>query len=115
VLPGGAPAQTPLEAMATGAPVVGAPALAAEIGATPGHELVVGEGPAAWAGAMLGLLDDPPYRGRVGRAGRRLVELRHSPQAVAVALGNVHHAAIGEGLAAWRLEVGLDGPRREEG
>lgn len=107
VLPGGGPAHGPLEAMATGAAVVGPPALARELGAAPGHELAVAASSAGWAQAILGLLDDPPYRGRMGRAGRRLVELRHSPAAVTVALENIYAAAVGAPLAAWRLEVGL--------
>lgn len=107
VVPSGAPTHAPLEAMATGAPVVGVTALAAELEAAPGHELVVAAEASGWAASILGLLDDPPYRGKVGRAGRRLVERRHDPQLVITALEQVYAAAVGVPLAEWRLAVGL--------
>lgn len=114
VEPGGAPAHAPLEAMATGAPVVTTLALAHELGAAPGHEISVAADPAGWAQAILALLDDPPYRGQLGRAGRRLVELRHGQRAVAAALEEVYAATVGSALAEWRLEVGLAEARRDE-
>lgn len=114
VLPGGAATHAPLEAMATGAAVVTLPGLAAEIGAAPGHEIIVASEPTTWAEAILGLLDDAPYRGRVGRAGRRLVELRHGPRPVVAALESVYAAAVGSSMAAWRLEVGLETVRANE-
>lgn len=114
VVPGGAPAHAPLEAMATGAAVVTTPTLASDLGAAPGSEVVIASGAAGWAAAILGLLNDPPYRGRVGRAGRRLVELRHGPRPVVAALESVFAAAAGSAIAAWRLEVGLGAPRLDE-
>ncbi|HMQ29903.1 MAG TPA: glycosyltransferase, partial [Chloroflexaceae bacterium] len=114
LLPGAAPAHAPLEAMATATPVVVAPAVAHELGAIPGHEVVAAAGAAAWADAILGLLDDPPYRGRLGRAGRRLVELRHGPRVVTAALENVYAATIGSPIAEWRMAVGLGAPRLDE-
>lgn len=114
VMPAGGAAHAPLEAMATGAAVVGTPALADELGAAPGHELAVADGAAGWAAAILGLLDDPPYRGRLGRAGRRLIELRHGLGVVAPALEGVYAAASGSAIAEWRLAVGLGQPRRHE-
>lgn len=114
VAPYAAPAHAPLEAMATGAAVVGTPALAADLGAAPGHDLAAADGPAGWAEAILALLDDPRYRGRLGRAGRRLVELRHSPRVVLPALEGVYAAACGSAIAEWRLAVGLGRLRYDE-
>lgn len=114
VAPGGGPAHATLEAMATGMAVVTGRALADELGALPGHELAVAGGAEGWASAILALLDDAPYRGRLGRAGRRLVELAHSPRVVGAALEEVYAAAVGSRLAAWRLEVGLGAARRDE-
>lgn len=114
VLPGSAPTHTPLEAMATGVPVLGSPALAREIEGTPGHDLAIVSGAEAWSRTALALLDDAPYRGRIGRAGRHLIELRHGYRPVLAALENVYAATVGSLMAKWRLEVGLDQLRREE-
>lgn len=115
LLPVAAPAHAPLEAMATAAPVVAAPRVAEHLGAIPGHEVAVAADAAGWAAAILALLDDPPYRGRLGRAGRRLVELRHSPQVIAALLENIYAAALGSPIADWRMAVGLGAPQLDAG
>jgi glycosyltransferase involved in cell wall biosynthesis len=108
VLPGGAAPYAPLEAMATGLPVLGLPALADELEALPGRDLATAPGPAAMAHEVLALLDDAPYRGRLGRGGRRLVELHHSYEVATAALEQVYAAATGLTIADWRLAVGLE-------
>lgn len=100
-----------LEAMATGTALVGRSSLARDLGAAPGEELVVAEASHNLAWSALTLLDDAPLRGRIGRAGRRLVERGHTWERVVVALENVYEAATGSTIAEWRLEVGLAGPR----
>jgi glycosyltransferase involved in cell wall biosynthesis len=103
-----------LEAMACGAALVAGAHLASDLAATPGEELLVADTPAQLAAAALALLDDAPYRGRVGRAGRRLVEREHRWERGLYALENVYAAATGSPIAEWRLEVGLDRAVRHE-
>jgi glycosyltransferase involved in cell wall biosynthesis len=100
-----------LEALATGTPLVGRRAHARDLGATAEEELLVAEGAEALARAALALLNDPPFRGRLGRAGRRLVEEHHSWERTLTALEDVYGAATGSAIAAWRLEVGVRGAR----
>lgn len=109
-----APPHTTLEALATGTAVVASEALARELGATPGDELLVADAPAELARAALSILDDAPFRGRLGRQGRRLVERCHSWERALAALEDVYAAATGSAIAEWRLEVGLDQPRVAE-
>lgn len=114
VVPGGSPPHAPLEAMATATPVLACPALACDLEAAPGHELAIASSVEGWSRMALALLDDAPYRGRLGRAGRHLVELRHGPRPVINALENVYAATVGSAIARWRLEVGLDRLHPEE-
>jgi glycosyltransferase involved in cell wall biosynthesis len=103
-----------LEALATATPLIACGAVARDLGATAQEELLVADAPAAMARAALALLDDAPFRGRIGRAGRRLVERRHGKETVVTALEDVYSAATGSALAEWRLEVGLGRPRVDE-
>lgn len=103
-----------LEAMATGAALVARPALAGDLGPPARDTLLAADTPAAQAGLILALLDDPPLRGRLGRAGRKLVELEHSWERALGALENVYAAATGSAIAEWRLELGMDRPRLGE-
>ncbi|MCS6881315.1 MAG: glycosyltransferase [Oscillochloridaceae bacterium] len=101
-----------LEAMATALPLAACERLALDVGGRDGEELLVAEGPFDLARATLVLLNEPPVRGRLGRAARRLVERRHSWELAAIALTDVYAAASGSSLAEWRLQVGLNRPLR---
>jgi glycosyltransferase involved in cell wall biosynthesis len=102
-----------LEALASATPLVTGSTLAADLGAAPGEVVLAADTPVAQAGLALALLDDPPYRGRLGRAGRSLVEQSHSPERTLEALEHVYAAATGSAIAEWRLELGMDRPRLE--
>ncbi|MCX7790115.1 MAG: glycosyltransferase, partial [Chloroflexaceae bacterium] len=101
-----------LEALATALPLVACKRLAQDVGGRDGEELLIAEGASGFARATLALLNDPPVRGRLGRAARRLAERRHGWELAAVALTDVYAAATGSSLAEWRLEVGLNRPLR---
>ena len=90
---------TPLEAMASGVPVV-----ATTVGAFPDLVLDGGTGalvPPGDAGALAdglaGLLDDPSRLAAMGRAARAHVEARHGIVAEAAALEVVYRRLLAEG------------------
>jgi glycosyltransferase involved in cell wall biosynthesis len=99
-----------LEALATALPLVACGRLARDVGGRDGEELLVADDVSGLARATLILLNDPPVRGRLGRAARRLVERRHGWELASIALTDVYAAATGSSLAEWRLEVGLSRP-----
>ena len=87
---------TPLEAMASGVPVV-----ATTVGAFPDlvrhgetGALVSPSDPAAFAAAVAGLLDDAGGRAAMGRAARAHVEARHGIEAEARALEDVYRRLL---------------------
>jgi glycosyltransferase involved in cell wall biosynthesis len=96
-----------LLAMSLGAPLVAGPATARALQAAPGRDLVLADGPTAMARAILELLDDPRYRGQLGRAGRAYVERHHSLNVAAYELEQIYAAARGAEHADWRLDMGL--------
>jgi len=106
--------QAALEALATGLPLVACSQIARDLAGTDGEHLLVADEPLALARIALALLNDAPYRGRLGRAGRRLVGREHSWERTAAALEDVYAAATGSALAEWRLEVGLHRPTRTD-
>jgi glycosyltransferase involved in cell wall biosynthesis len=63
-----------LEAMAMARPVVASPAAFTGIDALPGRDLLVAEGPADQAEAVLTLLGDRARADRIGMAARRRME-----------------------------------------
>jgi glycosyltransferase involved in cell wall biosynthesis len=67
-----------LEAMASGTPVVSTAVGAEGIDYTDGDNIVIANGPAAIADAVIGLLRDRARCFEIGRAGRRLVEQKYS-------------------------------------
>ncbi len=66
-----------LEAMATGLPVVATPEAVKGLDVTPGRDLVVAEGAAALADAVIFLLLNPEARERYGAAARLRVQQRY--------------------------------------
>lgn len=66
-----------LEAMATATPVVSTPQATVALRVEAGRDLLVAEEPAAFAEAVIGLLDDPQLRANLGQAGRNYVEKHH--------------------------------------
>lgn len=79
-----------LEALACGTPVVATHQATAALDVVSGRELLIADGPEAFADAVLTLLADPALRDRLGAAGRRFVEEHHSWDAAASALEAVY-------------------------
>lgn len=66
-----------LEALAMAKAVVASPEALTGLDVEPGVHALSATSPGGWAGAVLGLLDDPARRSRLGADGRRYVEDRH--------------------------------------
>jgi hypothetical protein len=102
-----------LAALAWGAPCVGAPDAAAQVGAVAGTHLLVGQqaGERRELAARLSL--EPELASRLGWAGRRLVETRHDAVRAAMRLAELlrlRPSPPEEGAtAAARLQLGLLG------
>jgi glycosyltransferase involved in cell wall biosynthesis len=108
LVPGGAlAANEALQAMALGAPLIASPQVSRSLGAVAGRDLLLAEGPGELARAVLDLLDDPRYRGQIGRAGRAYTERTHSPDVAISELEQIYAAACGEAIADWSLDMGL--------
>jgi sugar transferase (PEP-CTERM/EpsH1 system associated) len=86
-----------LEALACGTPVVATPQAVSALEAAPGRDLLVAEGPAAFADAVLCSLADPDLRREIGQAGRTYVEKNHDWQVVAGQLEEIYAEAIQNG------------------
>jgi sugar transferase (PEP-CTERM/EpsH1 system associated) len=67
-----------LEAMACGTPVACTPATHEGIGARPGQDYWLAEGPDQWLGAIERVVQDPAARGAMARSGRAYVVEHHS-------------------------------------
>lgn len=88
-----------LEAMACGTPVVCTPLAVSALQATAGQHLMVADQPAAFARAILDLLDNQALREKIGQAGRAFVETEHDWDRIAAALERIY-IQVGEGLQA---------------
>lgn len=75
-----------LEAMALGKAIVTTSAGCEGIECTPGEHLLVADQPGEFAGAILGILENPPQRIRLERKARELAVERYSAAAVLPAL-----------------------------
>ncbi len=103
-----------LQALATATPLIVRAVLARDLCAVASEELLVADTPDEQAQAAMALLDDAPFRGRLGRGGRRMAERQHSWERAVDALEHVYAAATGSALAEWRLELGMDRPQLAE-
>ncbi|GAB2906361.1 glycosyltransferase family 4 protein [Streptomyces heilongjiangensis] len=88
-------ALAPLEAMACGRPVVLTDVDGARESLPPGQEPVPAEDPAALAGAITGLLLDPPLRESLGRQGRHHVLTTHDVRHMTGAVAGVYRELLG--------------------
>ena len=79
-----------LEAFARGLPVVATTLGYEGIEATPGEHLLVADGPAAFAAAVVRLAEDAPLAGRLAENARRLVKAKYDWRCVGQALDAVY-------------------------
>ena len=91
-----------LEAMACATPVVTTPKAVSALHTKQGRDVLVADGPEAFAEGLLSLLGDPLKQQRVGRAGRDYVETNHRWDHVAAQLETIYAEVIG---ARSRLSV----------
>ena len=85
-----------LEAMACGTPVVATPRAVAALQVQAGRNVLIADGPQAFADALVGLLDNPRAQRDIGRAGRAYVETHHRWDLVAARLEGIYEQAIAE-------------------
>jgi len=82
-----------VEGMAMGKAIVSTTLGAEGIDATPGQDILIADDPAAFAAAVIRLLDEPPLAAQIGVAARKLAVDRYSWSAAALQLerffGNV--------------------------
>lgn len=81
-----------LEALACGTPVVATHQATAALDVVSSRELLIADGPEAFADAVLTLLANPVLRTQLGTVGRRFVEDHHSWDAAVSALEEVYRA-----------------------
>ncbi len=74
-----------LEALASGIPVVGTPVSMDGISVTDGESAVIADTDEQIAAAVIRLLEDAALRGRMGAAGRQVIEMRYTWSAAAAA------------------------------
>lgn len=85
-----------LEALACGTPVVATAQATGALRVRSGQELLIADGPEAFADAILKLLSNVDLRVRLGEAGRRYVEAHHSWDAAAQWLEAAYSASLEE-------------------
>ncbi|MCP4360526.1 MAG: glycosyltransferase [Chloroflexi bacterium] len=83
-----------LEAMACGTPVVTTPQAISALDLVPGKDLLVADGPKAYAQAILELLANPQKSAQVGVNGRRYVEINHNWGHIAQQLETIYRQSI---------------------
>jgi sugar transferase (PEP-CTERM/EpsH1 system associated) len=79
-----------LEAMACATPVVSTPQAVSAINVQDGREVRVAQEPAAFARAILELLDNPEKRQQIGAAGREFVEKNHQWSGLAADIEKIY-------------------------
>ncbi len=80
-----------LEAMAVGTPVVCTPQAVSALQTVDGQDLIVAEGPARQAEAIVGLLNDPDRARQIGSSGRAYIERHHDWSRIADRLEAIYH------------------------
>lgn len=83
-----------LEAMACATPVVASSRALAALTVQPGKDCLVADTPAAFADALLRLLNDDTLCGQIGAAGRRYVERNHDWGRIGAALDDIYCSVI---------------------
>jgi glycosyltransferase involved in cell wall biosynthesis len=83
-----------LDGLAMARPVVTTSLGAEGLGATPGRQLLVADGAAAFAAAVRSVLDDPALARRLGAEGRALAEARFDWSRIADAHEEIYAAAL---------------------
>ena len=94
----GDPRSTVLEPMASGLPVVTTKPMCRQIGARPGRDLQVAEGPGEFSSRVAELLESPGLRGEMGARAREFVAATFSWEIFAARLGEVL-VKVGSGAA----------------
>jgi glycosyltransferase involved in cell wall biosynthesis len=84
-----------LEAMASGAPAVSTTLGSRGLAVNDGRELLIADGPDAFAAAVVRLLDAPAFAEHLGREGRRYVVAQHTWAAVATRYEALYESARG--------------------
>jgi polysaccharide biosynthesis protein PslH len=83
-----------LEAMACGTPVISTPQAVSAVTVRHEEEVLVAKEPAAFAGEVLKLLNDPVLQKRIGSGGRRYVETYHDWYKIAARLEDLYLETI---------------------
>ncbi len=83
-----------LEAMACATPVIASRQASSALKAENGKEIVIADGPLDFAEKLVSLLDQPVWRERIGKAGRRYVEKNHDWAGIAAQLAEVYTQTI---------------------
>jgi glycosyltransferase involved in cell wall biosynthesis len=86
--------------MAMGKAIVSTTLGAEGIEGVPGRDLLIADDPAAFAGAVRRLLNDPSLRARIGESARRLAVERYSWMAAGRDLEGLYRDVIARGRAS---------------
>jgi glycosyltransferase involved in cell wall biosynthesis len=83
-----------MEAMACATPVVATPQAVSALDVEPDEQVLVADGAAAFANAILRLLHDRALAERLGKAGRRYVEAHHDWNVIAAQLELIYEEVL---------------------
>jgi glycosyltransferase involved in cell wall biosynthesis len=96
------------EAMAMGKAVVSTSIGAEGLPVRPGRDVIIADSPDEFAGAVVGLLQDPVRRGQLGRAARELVMQGHSWDSVGHQFESVLQMVVKMEQKHTREQLGLE-------
>ncbi|HEY5974721.1 MAG TPA: glycosyltransferase family 4 protein, partial [Geobacteraceae bacterium] len=97
ILTGGGIIVKLLDALAAGTPTVSSSFGNEGVGAVAGRDLLVADEPAAFAAAVVRLLDDQEYAARLGASGQAFVRQQYGREAVMARLDEVIAGVVGRG------------------